>query len=53
MTKSLRILLPDDLHRKAKIKAAMTSKPIAQVCREAIKEWAGDIVLDGEQPKKK
>lgn len=28
-----------DLHRRAKIKAAVTGRPIADVIREAIREW--------------
>lgn len=36
----LTVVVSDELHRKAKIKAAKTGKPMAEVMREALKKWA-------------
>ena len=37
--KKMTILVPEDLHRAAKIKAATTGTPIAEICRAALREW--------------
>ncbi|MBC8445668.1 MAG: hypothetical protein H8D74_00565 [Chloroflexi bacterium] len=39
MEKSLRIRLPDKLHRAAKIKAAINNTTMAEICRRALAEW--------------
>jgi predicted HicB family RNase H-like nuclease len=39
--KKLTILVPEELHRAAKIKAAETGTPIAEICRKALAEWIG------------
>ena len=36
------VQLPEELRRKAKIKAARTGKPYAEVVREALIEWTKD-----------
>jgi predicted DNA binding CopG/RHH family protein len=53
MEKKLAVRLPDELHKAAKIKAAVTGKPIAEVVREALEEWVGEDPLAGYEPKKK
>jgi predicted HicB family RNase H-like nuclease len=40
-----------ELHRAAKIKAAMTDRTIADVCREALEKWVKEDSPE-EQPKK-
>jgi predicted HicB family RNase H-like nuclease len=40
--KQIVVTVSDTLHRKAKIKAAKTGKPMAQVMREALEEWTAD-----------
>lgn len=37
--KQLLVSVPESLHRAAKIKAAKTGKPMAQVMREALEKW--------------
>jgi predicted HicB family RNase H-like nuclease len=37
--KQLLVSLPESLHRAAKIKAAETGKPMAQVMGEALEKW--------------
>ncbi len=37
--KRVNVLLSEDLHRKAKVKAAVTGKPMAEVMREALRKW--------------
>ena len=37
--KTVRVEVPNSLHRRIKIKAAMTGKPMAVVCREALYKW--------------
>ena len=34
--------IPDDLHRKVKIKSAKTGKTITKVVREKLEEWVRD-----------
>lgn len=36
------IQLPEELRRKAKIKAAQTGKPYAEIVREALAKWVQD-----------
>ena len=40
--KKLMVVVPEDLHRRAKVKAAKTGKPMAEVMREALERWAAD-----------
>jgi predicted DNA-binding protein len=35
-------LVDEELRRKAKIKAAKTGKPMAEVCREALRQFTED-----------
>ena len=39
MSKSFRVVLTDELHRKCKMKSAATGKTITNVCREALTDW--------------
>lgn len=48
MAKSLRIRLDNDLHRRAKIKAAETGIPMAEICRRALLEWVRSSPGQGE-----
>lgn len=32
--------IPKDVHRKARIKSVKTGKPLAEVIREALEDWA-------------
>ena len=34
--------IPDDLHRKVKIKSARTGKTITEVVKEKLEEWVKD-----------
>ena len=34
--------VPDELHRAAKIKAAITGRPVSEVIREALEKWVKD-----------
>lgn len=38
--KKIVVTVDEELHRKAKIKAAKTGKPMAEVIREALEKWA-------------
>ena len=40
--KKIVVVVSEALHREAKIKAAKTGKPMAQVMREALEEWTAD-----------
>lgn len=40
--KKVIILVPEDLHRAARIKAAITGIPVARVCREALQKWVAE-----------
>ena len=40
---------PEDLHRKAKVKAAMTDVPIAQAVREFLERWVEDDFLSTKE----
>jgi predicted DNA binding CopG/RHH family protein len=51
--KRLTIRLPEELHKAAKIRAAVTGKPVSEVLREALEEWVGEDPLAGYEPKKK
>ncbi len=42
------VTVDEELHRAAKVKAAMTGKPMAEVMREALQRWVQD-----DQPKAK
>lgn len=42
MEKSLRIRLSEDLHRAAKVKAAKTGTPMAEICRRALRDWVNN-----------
>ncbi len=53
MTKSIRVELDDDLHRKARIKSAKTGIPMTEICRKALEEWTKDIKLDAEHTDKR
>jgi len=49
--KRVNVVLPEELHRKAKVKAALTGKSMAEVMREALEKWVeGD---PPEEPPKK
>ena len=51
--KSIRVEIDDELHRKCKIKSAVTGKTVADVCREALHKWVNQdhpIILP-HQPK--
>jgi predicted DNA binding CopG/RHH family protein len=56
LDKRIVIRLPSDLHRKARIKAAITGMPIAQAVREFLEQWVKDVPpinqQEGEQPPK-
>ena len=47
----LTVLIGEELHRKAKLKSAKTDKPMAEVMREALQEWAEEDPSDEEIPK--
>jgi len=49
--KRVNVVLPEELHRKAKVKAALTGKSMAEVMREALEKWVGGDP-PGEPPKK-
>jgi len=34
--------VPDELHKAAKIKAAITGRPVSEVIREALERWVKD-----------
>lgn len=42
----LTVQLDRELHRKARVKSALTGKPMAEVMREALKRW-----VEEEPPK--
>jgi plasmid stability protein len=37
--KRLTVRLPKQLHRQARIRSAMTGRPISDVIREALRQW--------------
>ena len=42
--------IPDDLHRKVKIKSAKTGKTITEVVKEKLEEWVeDDLPPEGEE----
>jgi hypothetical protein len=50
----LSVMLDRHLHREAKVKAALTGKPMAEVMREALQRWVNeDTPPEGERPSKK
>ena len=49
--KRLTFTLPDELHRKAKIKAAQTGVSIAEICRRALAEWVKDDEEKEQSPR--
>lgn len=40
--KAFRIMLADDLHQAAKIKAAQQKVSMASICRQALREWTAE-----------
>ena len=40
--------VPDDLHKAAKVKAALTGRPVSEIIREALEEWT----KTGDDPSK-
>ncbi len=51
MDTSLQIRLSAELHRAAKIQAAKTGIPMAEICRQALEKWvAEDELPQQEQP---
>jgi predicted DNA-binding protein len=41
--------VPDDLHRKVKIKSAKTGKTITEVVKERLEEWVKDDPPPGDE----
>ena len=41
--------VPDDLHRKVKIKSAETGKTITEVVREKLEEWVENDLPPGDE----
>ena len=38
-SKQLNFMIPKQLHREAKIKAAESGRPLAEILRELLEEW--------------
>jgi predicted HicB family RNase H-like nuclease len=49
----LTVVVDRKLHRKAKVKAAVTGKPMAEVMREALQRWVEEDELSEEEKRSK
>ena len=45
------VMVPEDLHKAAKIKAAKTGVSIAEICRRALTEWVKDDEAEEQPPR--
>jgi len=48
--KRLTVRIPEDLHRKARVKCAETGRTLSEVVRDALRKWVED---SPEQPEDK
>ena len=54
--KRITVKVPERLHRKVKVKAALLGKSVSDILREYLEEWASDLetpIIEGEKPGQK
>jgi len=54
--KRITVKVPERLHRKVKVKAALLGKSVSDILREYLEEWASDLetpIIEGEKPRQK
>jgi plasmid stability protein len=49
--KRITVKVPEELHRKVKVKAALVGKSVSDILREYLEQWASDV--EATQPKSK
>jgi len=51
--KRITVRVPESLHHKVKVKAALVGKSVSDVLREYLDQWAGDVEPAQESKRKR